>query len=133
MLKRVVFILLLLILSGCTSYIRQKYRDNEKPYTIVEKTGDFYRVRMRFRPDDKQDNIYIAGSFNDWSYPGQQRSGKFYSLNYDLKSEYWVIDLFLKKGVYYYIYIVDGKRVVVDWKSEVKNPNGTTVGRLMVR
>lgn len=126
-------LLLIIILSGCTSYIRQKYRDVEKPYTIVEKIGEFYRVRMRFRPDEKQDSIYIAGSFNDWSYPGQEKSGKLYLLSYDVKSEYWVIDLFLKKGVYYYIYVIEGNNVVVDWKSEIKTPSGTAVGQLMVR
>jgi len=133
MLKRAVFLLLILFVSGCTSYIRNKYKDSEKPYSIVEKLGNMYRVRMRFRPDEKQESVYIAGSFNNWSYPGHKTAGKLYILNYDLKSNYWVRDLFLKKGVYYYIYVIEGNKVVVDWKSKVNNPNGTAVGQLMVR
>ncbi len=133
MLRKIVVLFFIFSFFGCSAYLRKKFKDREDPYTIVEKLGELYRVTLRFRPDEKQNGIFIAGTFNNWSYPGHKTAGKWYPLHYNAKIDYWVIDLFLKKGLYHYVFILDKNRVVVDWKSEIKTSNGNSVSRFLVR
>ena len=55
------------------------------------------------------ENVYVTGSFNDWSLDDKCRMQK--------RNGRWEVDLTLDPGVYKYQFIVDGK-----WKEDPTNP-----------
>jgi hypothetical protein len=70
-----------------------------------------YDVSFHYRPVDKADAIYVAGSFNEWKPDELQMEGP------DAKGDY-SRTVKLAAGVYEYKFVLDGKR----WRFDPGNP-----------
>jgi hypothetical protein len=70
----------------------------------IEPAGDGqYEVTFNYRPADKAEDVYLAGSFNGWKPTGHRMDGPDEQGNYTTK-------LKLAAGVYEYKFVLDGKR-----------------------
>jgi len=72
--------------------------------------GEKSRVRFRYRPDEPVENVYLAGTFNDWKETGHAMEGP------DDEGRY-TTTLDLEAGKYEYKFVLDGKT----WKTDPGN------------
>jgi 1,4-alpha-glucan branching enzyme len=68
-------------------------------------------VTFRYKPLDKADAVYLAGTFNDWNPTGHKMDGP------DAEGHY-VAQLTLKPGLYEYKFVINGKT----WRPDPGNP-----------
>ena len=128
-----VLILAAVVLQGCSFFLEQ-IRDGARPFEVVKRSGDTFLVRFRFRPREKNvSSLYLVGTFNNWSCPGNDRGGKFYPMQYNAEVQYWERMVLLGPGLYNYMYLMNHSGTVIDEKSAETLPNGSLVSRILLR
>jgi peroxiredoxin len=81
----------------------------------IEALGDDeYEVTFSYRPTEKVEAVYLAGTFNDWKPAGLRMEGPDENGSYTIRQK-------LAAGVYEYKYVLDGKR----WRFDPGNPTQT--------
>ena len=108
--------------------------DIEYPWKVLASSGDMRLVEFAVRPYFTVESLCLAGSFNDWTFPGGgQGSGAVYAMEYDKKREYWVCRVWLRMGAWEYVYLADGSMYFADDKNAVTRSDGTQISRMVVR
>jgi hypothetical protein len=77
-----------------------------------------YDVTFSYRPVDKVESVYLAGTFNEWKPMGHRMEGPNEKGNYTTKIK-------LAAGVHEYKFVLDGKR----WRFDPGNPAQTGIYR----
>jgi hypothetical protein len=116
---------------ACASFIRD-VTDIELPWKVLVSSGDMRLVEFVIRPYFAVDSLYLAGGFNDWTFPGQG-AGKIYAMEYDSKRDYWVCRVWLRIGAWEYIYLADGIIFFADDKNAMTRADGRKISRMVVR
>jgi len=117
---------------ACASFIRD-VSDVELPWKIVASSGNLRLVEFVVRPHDSAEAVWLAGSFNNWKWPGDAANEKVYIMDFDAKRGYWVCRVWLGVGAWEYIYMQDGKFLFADIKNTVITGTGREISRLVVR
>ncbi len=71
-----------------------------------------YEVQFTYRPKDKAETVYLAGSFNEWKVDAQRMDGPDADGRYTARVQ-------LKPGDYQYKFVVNGK----NWRADPGNPD----------
>ena len=123
---------LIILFSGCSG-IMERLRDRAMPYTILRKSGGVYLVKFRYRPKVKGvQTLYLVGTFNQWSCPGNDKGGRNYPMHYNKKADYWEVVAVLHPGVYHYMYVINMRGTVIDEKNIHTLPNGGQVSKILL-
>ena len=80
--------------------------------SIKDLGGGKYAVHFAYRPKEKVDAVYLAGSFNDWKTDGPPMAGPDAEGRYTARVE-------LERGDYQYKFVLDGK----SWRADPGNPD----------
>jgi hypothetical protein len=78
---------------------------------VEKKSDDEYEVTFTYRPTSEAEQVYLAGTFNDWKPTGHKMDGPDAQGKFSTK-------LTLKPGKYEYKYVLDGKH----WRADPGNP-----------
>jgi len=118
---------------SCASFIRG-VSDIELPWKVVVSSGNLRLVEFVVRPYDSAESVWLAGSFNNWAWPGSPEAAheKVYVMDYDARRGYWVCRVWLGVGAWEYIYMADGKFFFSDIKNTVIAGNGREISRMVV-
>ena len=82
--------------SSCKSCLRTKNKKN----IFINNNSNIYTISFKLDfPQPKK--VEITGSYDNWS--------SLRNLKYNNKLNKWEIDLNLRKGKYYYKFLIDGK------------------------
>ena len=130
--KHIVLIVGMILLTSCSGLL-DSLRDRAMPYTVIKKNAGMYLVKFRYRPKVKHvESIYLVGTFNHWSCPGNDKGGRHYPMRYNASTRYWERVIQLSSGVYHYMYLINRVSTVVDEKNIHTLPNGGKVSRILL-
>ena len=96
----------LALVCSCAGYARS-VTDIELPWKVIASTGNDRLVEFVIRPYFEVKSVYLAGGFNDWTYPGGQGRGRVYPMEYDSARDYWVCLVLLPVGAWEYVYVAE--------------------------
>jgi hypothetical protein len=121
----------LTFLCSCANYARS-VTDIELPWKVIASSGNDRLVEFVIRPHFAVGSVHLAGSFNDWSWPGSA-PGRLYAMEYDESRDYWVCSVLLSAGAWEYIYAADDGFFFADEKNAVTRSDGTQISRFTLR
>jgi hypothetical protein len=105
------------MLKKLKNYLKKNIAYNLAPQSIIVDGEMRFPISFSFSEDGKKlSSVQVCGSFDKW----QVR----HPLTYDPVKNVWNITLKVKKGKYFYKYIVDGQWVVNNKEQTVKESNG---------
>jgi hypothetical protein len=119
---------------SCASFVRD-VTNIELPWKVISSSGDHRQVEFVVRPYFPVESVSLAGSFNNWAFPGSPEAAreKVYVMEYDSKRDYWVCRVWLIAGACEYIYCADGNFFFADTKNAVVLSSGREISRMVVR
>jgi hypothetical protein len=119
---------------SCASFIRD-VSDIELPWKVVASSGRLRLVEFVVRPGFFAESVWLAGSFNAWTWPGESGAAdeKVYVMEHDAARGYWVCRVWLGVGAWEYAYMADGKFIFIDIKNAVQTSNGHEISRMVIR
>ena len=104
------------IINNKKSLIKENKKNSEKNNDIIndnqEKLVTFsYKFNNR-----KPQSVFVSGSFDDWK--------EKHPLKYDNRSKKWIFEKKLKKGKYFYKYIIDGNWEINPNENQSRSSDG---------
>ena len=120
---------------SATNTFKRGVTDIELPWKVLASSGNDRLVEFIIRPYFAVQGVHLAGSFNNWTWPGQTvpGAGRLYPMEYDPARDYWVCSVVLNAGAWEYIYIADDGYAFADEKNAITRGDGSQISRMVVK